>query len=260
MLNAIQLAKLQMEFVASVSHELRTPLAVLNSAADNIADGLIEGKSTLKRYGAVLQHQSRNMSRLVDEILLFASTEDGTQRYVLQPLLLSPIIDSIVKATEGVLKDSGFVLDLTMEPDLPFVLGDVSGISQCLQNLISNAIKYGGEDRRIILHAFEAGGEQRLGREVCISIMDRGIGIDSSELERIFEPFYRSPQVSAAQVHGTGLGLSLAKRIADSMGGRISVSSEISVGSTFILHLQVAKGDDKKTAATSFPSSLSLLI
>jgi signal transduction histidine kinase len=90
--------------------------------------------------------------------------------------------------------------------------------------------------------------------------MDRGIGIDSSELERIFEPFYRSPQVSAAQVHGTGLGLSLAKRIADSMGGRISVSSEISVGSTFILHLQVAKGDDKKTAATSFPSSLSLLI
>jgi signal transduction histidine kinase len=89
MLSAIQLAKLQMEFVASVSHELRTPLAVLSSAADNIADGLVEGKAGLRKYGAILQHQSRNMGRLVDEILLFASTEDGTSNYVLEPLQVS---------------------------------------------------------------------------------------------------------------------------------------------------------------------------
>jgi signal transduction histidine kinase len=229
----------------------------LNSAADNIADGLIEGKSTLRKYGAILQRQSRSMSRLVDEILLFASTEDGTQRYVLQPLQLTPIIDSIVKETEGIVRDSKFVLDYKIESDLPFVLGDVSGISKCLQNLISNAIKYGGEDRRIVLHTFQAGREQRAGREVCVSITDRGIGIDSSELAHIFDPFYRSPRVSAAQIHGTGLGLSLAKRLAESMGGRISVLSEISVGSTFTLHLQVAKGEDKKAVTSSFPSSLS---
>ncbi len=257
MLNTIQLAKLQMEFVASVSHELRTPLAVLNSAADNIADGLIEGKSTLKRYGAILQHQSRSMSHLVDEILLFASTEDGSQKYVLRPLQLTSIIDSIVKATEGIIRDSGFVLELKVEPNLPLALGDESGISKCLQNLISNAIKYGGEYRRIALHAFQADVMQNSSREVCVSIADRGIGIDSSDLEHIFDPFYRSPRVSAAQIHGTGLGLSLAKRIAESMGGRISVLSEVSVGSTFTLHLQVAKGDDKKAATSSFRSSLS---
>jgi signal transduction histidine kinase len=170
---------------------------------------------------------------------------------------LTPIIESIAKASEGIVSDSGFVLDLNIEPDLPLVLGDETGISKCLQNLISNAIKYGGEDRRIVLHAFQAGGEQRSGREVCVSITDRGIGIDSSELEHIFEPFYRSPRVSSAQIHGTGLGLSLAKRIAESMSGGISVSSEISMGSTFTLHLQVAKGDDKKAATLSFPSSLS---
>src|SRR5664279_2852863 len=101
MLSAIQLAKLQMEFVASVSHELRTPLAVLNSAADNIADGLVVGKAALKKYGSILQHQSRSMGQLVDEILLFASTEDGTNNYELQPLEVSTIIESIVNETAG---------------------------------------------------------------------------------------------------------------------------------------------------------------
>ena len=78
---------------------------------------------------------------------------------------------------------------------------------------------------------------------------DRGIGIDSSEIEFIFDPFYRSPRVQAAQIHGTGLGLSLAKRIAESMGGRLTVVSQLSAGSTFTLHLQFAKGEDIEWAA-----------
>jgi signal transduction histidine kinase len=93
--------------------------------------------------------------------------------------------------------------------------------------------------------------EHRSGREVRISIADRGIGIDPSELPRIFDPFYRSPRVNAAQIHGTGLGLSLAKRIAEAMGGRLSVVSELSAGSTFTLHLQIAKGEDMQTAAAA---------
>jgi signal transduction histidine kinase len=247
MLSAIQLAKLQMEFVASVSHELRTPLAVLNSAADNIADGLVVGKTALKKYGAILQHQSRAMGQLVDEILLFASTEDGTHSYVLQPLQVSTIVESIVAETEGLVRGAGFVLDRQIEPDLPLVLGDVSGVSQCLHNLISNAVKYGGDRRQIVLRALAAPVEPWSGREVRISVIDRGIGIDSSEIDQIFDPFYRSPRVNAAQIHGTGLGLSLAKRIAESMGGRITVLSEISAGSTFTLHLRIAKGEDVQT-------------
>lgn len=259
LLSAIQLAKLQMEFVASVSHELRTPLAVLNSAADNIADGLVVGKSAMKKYGTILQHQSRSMGQLVDEILLFASTEDGTNKYVLQPLEASRIIDSIVIETAGLVAGAGLVLDRHIEPDLPLVLGDASGISQCLHNLISNAVKYSGDHRRIALHAFTSPVDHWSGQEVRISVIDRGIGIDSSEIEHIFDPFYRSPRVNAAQIHGTGLGLSLAKRIAESMGGRVSVSSELSAGSTFTLHLQIAKGDQMQMVATSgFSASSSL--
>jgi signal transduction histidine kinase len=258
MLSAIQLAKLQMEFVASVSHELRTPLAVLSSAADNIADGLVDGKAAIQKYGAVLQNQSRRMSGLVDEILLFASTEDGKNRYVLRPLSISQILSSVLASTEALAQGKGFVIAQQIDPDLPAVMGDLTAISQCLQNLIGNAVKYSGDNRwislRAAVHSSERGGEP----EVCISVADRGIGIERSELGRIFDPFYRSPRVNEAQIHGTGLGLSLAKRIAEAMGGRLSVVSELSTGSTFTLHLRIAKGEDPSAApAASRPASSS---
>jgi signal transduction histidine kinase len=150
---------------------------------------------------------------------------------------------------------AGFTLDRYVEPNLPPALGDLSGISQCLQNLIGNAIKYGGADRRIVLRASAERTERGNGRELLISVTDRGIGIDSSELAHIFDPFYRSPRVRDAQIHGTGLGLSLAKRIAESMGGRLSVVSELSKGSTFTLHLKIPKGDDIQMAGLAARTS-----
>jgi len=255
--STIQLAKLQMEFVASVSHELRTPLSVLSSAADNLADGLV-GKDGLQKYGIILQHQTRRMCRLVDDILLFASTEDRKNRYVLQPLLVPSILDSIVASTEGLIQSSGFELERKMVPDLPLVIGNLAGISQCMQNLIGNAIKYSGDRKRIVLRLFAADVGHGADQEVRISVADYGIGIDASELARIFDPFYRSPRVHAAQIHGFGLGLSLAKRIAESMGGRLSVVSELSVGSTFTLHLRTAKGEDMQTVTAACGSSQSL--
>jgi signal transduction histidine kinase len=127
-------------------------------------------------------------------------------------------------------------------------MGDPVAISQCLQNLISNAIKYGGEHPRLTLRVFAAPSENAEGRELLICVDDCGIGIDPAELSSIFDPFYGSPRVNAARIHGTGLGLSLAKRIAESMGARLSVVSELSVGSTFTLHLRIAKGDELQTA------------
>ena len=241
MLSAIQLAKLQMEFVASVSHELRTPLAVLSSAADNIADGLVEGKADLKKYGKVLQNQSRQMSGLVDQILLFASTEDRKRRYVLQPLEVTQIVEALEASTHELTQGAGFAVERHIEPGLPQVMGDLSALTQCLQNLVGNAVKYGSPGRWIGLRAFRGHAEHGAGEEVRISVSDKGIGMDRSEIPHIFEPFYRSPRVNAMQIHGTGLGLSLATRIAETLGGRLSVVSELSVGSTFTLHLPVVE-------------------
>jgi signal transduction histidine kinase len=130
------------------------------------------------------------------------------------------------------------------------VLGDFTGICQCLQNLIGNAIKYSRDDRTITLRGFVAQVGNGPGSEVRISATDRGLGIDRSDIAHIFDPFYRSPRVVAAQIHGTGLGLSLAKRIVEAMGGKISVTSELSAGSTFTLHLQIAMGERASSVST----------
>lgn len=241
MQSAIQLARLQMEFVASVSHELRTPLTVISSAADNIADGLVEGKEEIKNYGSAIRSQSHLMTELVNEILLFAATRDRKNAYILRPLKVSDLVDSALVRTSELVKSAGFTVDVQIGAELPTVVGDMSALSQCLQNLLINAVKYSGRSRWIGVRAFVSDSKGHKGKEVCIAVQDRGIGIHSSELPHIFEPFYRSAAVTAEQIHGTGLGLSLSKTIAAAMGGDLSVVSELEVGSVFTLHLQITE-------------------
>jgi signal transduction histidine kinase len=241
MQSAIQLARLQTEFVASVSHELRTPLTVISSAADNIADGLVEGKEEIKNYGSAIRYQSLQMIDLVNEILLFAATKDAKNPYNLRPLRVSDLVDSVLDRTSELVKRAGFTVEVQIDPDLPCIVGDMSAVSQCLQNLLVNAVKYSGRSRWIGVRAFLSDSEVHKGKRVCIAVQDRGIGIHSSELSRVFEPFYRSAAVTAEQIHGTGLGLSLSRSLAQAMGGDLSVASEPEVGSVFVLHLQIAE-------------------
>jgi signal transduction histidine kinase/type II secretory pathway pseudopilin PulG len=233
---AQRLAKLQMDFVTAVSHELRTPLTVISSAAENIAYGVVEGKSQLEQYGSVIGAQARKLFEMVEQILLFAAIREGQQRYSLRPLEVPEILDSALTSTAGLIRTAAFHVEQNVDPNLPQVVGDLPALSQCLQNLITNALKYGNEQKWIGIQARLA--EHGLtGREIQISIADRGIGIAPEELGHIFEPFYRSPSVMAAQIHGTGLGLPLAKSIMESMHGQVTVKSSPGRGSTFTLHL-----------------------
>ncbi|HTT19623.1 MAG TPA: ATP-binding protein [Candidatus Sulfotelmatobacter sp.] len=237
MASTMQMAKMQMDFAASVSHELRTPLAVLCSAVDNIADGVVSGKEQLAKYGAVIRSQSRQINGLVNQVILFVSTQDSKGFYTLQPLAVSQIVEAAVMGTTELIRKAGFTLEQHVSPNLPKIMGDLSALSQCLQNLITNALKYGDQGRWIAIRASEEGSKDH--REIRISVQDRGKGIDRAELHHIFEPFYRAKAAVAGQIHGTGLGLPIAKSLAEAMGGRISVTSEVGVGSTFTLHLPI---------------------
>jgi len=233
---AQHLAKLQMDFVTAVSHELRTPLTVISSAADNIAHGVVEGKQQLEQYGSVIGGQARKLFEMVEQILLFAAIREGQQRYSLRPLRVTEVIDAALASTADLIKTAGFTVELDEPANLPPILGDVSALSQCLQNLITNALKYGAGAHWIGIKARYS--EHGLnGKEVQISVSDRGIGIDAADLPHIFEPFYRSPSVAAAQIHGTGLGLPLAMSIAEAMKGDLTVQSSLGRGSTFTIHL-----------------------
>lgn len=234
---AQRFADLQMNFVASVSHELRTPLSVLYAAAENIKDGVVAGRANLVDYGSLMLSQARQLMYHVDRILLFASIRSGKARYTMRPIPVPDIIQRVVVATEEFLRESGCALVHHAPSDLPCVSGDLYAICSCLENLVTNAIKYSDKDRNICISAVQHRTNSHPG-EVWISVEDTGIGISPSELSNIFEPFYRSPVATAAQIHGTGLGLFVAKHIAEAMGGRLSVKSAIGVGSVFTLQLR----------------------
>jgi signal transduction histidine kinase len=244
------LASLQMDFVASVSHELRTPLAVILSAGENIQDGLPDGRTAFMEQGSIITEQANQLMELVDQVLRFAVIKKGAAYRSPRPLEVRELVESALRNTSERLQEAGFSVEQQIPASLPSIVGDLHALSQSLQNLIINAVKYSDRDRWIGLSAKmakDANGQSA----IEISVSDHGIGIQGSELQLIFEPFYRSPQGIAAQIRGTGLGLSIAKRNAEAFGGRLSVVSEVGVGSVFTLHLPVLKEDFDLAVAES---------
>ena len=233
---ARRLARMQMDFVAGVSHELRTPLAVISSAAENIADGVVEDRERLAQYGASILRQSRHLTHLVEQVLLYAATQQARRQYDIQPVHVEAIVAAALEGTASVMKSSGFRLDMQIEPGLPPARADFHAVVESLQNLITNAVKYGANGRWLGIRA-EAAKEAGRPREILLSVEDRGMGVRRDELKLIFEPFYRSASAIDAQIHGTGLGLPLARTLIEAIGGRLTAQSEPGRGSTFTIHL-----------------------
>lgn len=229
-----RLARLQMDFITSVSHELRTPLAVIGSAAENLADGVVSGADQVHKYGALISGQARQLTHMVNQVLDFSSGGSGQQTYSMQPVEIGELMDHALAGIGPALASDGITVERNLEPGLPPVLADPAALERCLLNLVSNAAKYGGQSRWVGIRAVVA--NSGAGTEVRLSVEDRGCGIDACDLPHIFEPFYRGKQ-NGLQVHGTGLGLSIARDIARAMGATISVESDAGRGSCFTLHL-----------------------
>lgn len=242
----MRLAELQMEFVTSVSHELRTPIAAILLAGENVRDGLVREESELREQGLVITGQANQLMELVDQVLQFAATRKNRLLHTARPLSVLDVVDCALHNTRGLLQESGFSVDQRIPAGLPSVVGDLPALSLCLQNLIANAVKYSGSSRWIGVSAAldQAGPDPP---QVRISVQDRGLGIPDQEMKHVFEPFYRSPSAVAAQIHGSGLGLSIAKRSVEDFGGRLSVVSQVGVGSTFTLHLPVLEVEVRQT-------------
>lgn len=230
---AQRLAKLQMEFVAGVSHEFRTPVAVICSAGDNLAEGIVDPNPRVKQYGALVRSQGRRLREMVEQILAFAAGQGG-RRLELRPVDAEAVIDSALSDVHSLIEESGAVIERRIEPGLPFVTADEAALKQCLHNLVTNGLKYGGEGRWLGITARSRDGE------VDIAVADRGIGIDPAELAQVFDPFYRGEAAVASQIHGTGLGLSLARDLVQGMGGSIEAVSTPGKGSEFTLRLKAA--------------------
>jgi two-component system phosphate regulon sensor histidine kinase PhoR len=173
---------------------------------------------------------------MVEQILEFAGIHSGQRGFALRPVAVLPMIGDVVEASRALIDAARLDVEIDVPPTLPPVLGDEPALRRVFQNLIGNAIKYGEGGGWIGVKARSAG------RDVQLTVSDKGIGIATAEHGRIFEPFYRTPDVIAAQIQGAGLGLSLVKRIVEAHGGRIRVESAPGQGSEFIVQLPVASG------------------
>ncbi len=235
---AERLAKLQLQFVSGVSHELCTPLAVINSAAENLADGVVEDPQQMREYGGMIREQGRRLERMVDEVLLFAAGKFDRAGIELGPVEIAGVVRQSLDVSEPMLRAAGFAVEKEISADLPLVVADAGAVSKCVENLVSNAVKYAGERRWLAVRARVAEADPQ--PEVQISVEDKGIGIPAADLPNIFEPFYRVQTVRDGQIRGVGLGLYLVKRLMEGMGGSVSVSSELGRGTFFVLHFPIA--------------------
>lgn len=237
MRRAGKLAELQMEFVASVSHELCTPLSVINCAAENLADGVVESPGEIREYAEIIRDQGRRLEHLVDQSLSIAAGKLGQSQLSLRPVQISPILTRTLEASAPMLRDAAFEVKEEISSDLPLVMADPGAVEKCVENLLSNAVKYGGSDREIAVCAEVVNGTKR--PEIQISVKDRGVGIPAGDLPNIFEPFYRASSARESRVRGAGLGLYLVKKMMEAMGGTVTVASELGRGTSFVLHFPV---------------------
>jgi signal transduction histidine kinase len=236
---AHQLAQQQMEFVASVSHELRTPVAVIRSAAENLAHGVVGNSARVKEYGRVLEGESRRLGEMVESVLQYAGVESGKGLAPLVALGLDEVLNHAVESAQRGI-DVPLVVERRVAADLPPVLGDHAALTSAVRNLIVNAVKYGGPSGWVGLDVAAAHAGRRAA--VSITVSDRGPGIASHDLPHIFEPFYRGVKAVADQIHGNGLGLSLVDRIARAHGGSVTVRTTTS-GTSFTITLPSAPPD-----------------
>jgi signal transduction histidine kinase len=234
---AQRLARQQLEFVAGVSHELRTPLSVLQSVGDNLSDGVVHEKERLRQYGGLIKNEVVRLSDMVELALAYASIQSGKRTYEFQSVDLTIVINQALREATKRLPTDRFIVDTNIPGDLPEVQGDASALQSAVENLLTNAIKYSGNEQWIAIEANVVTHDAK--SFVSITVSDRGIGIPAADLPRVFKPFTRAQNAVEAQIEGSGLGLSIAIHIVHAHQGTISVKSSAGKGSVFTIELPV---------------------
>ncbi len=223
---------LRRNMVADVAHELRTPLSNLSGYLEAIRDGVVKPDEDIIRS---LSEESATLSRLVDDLQELSLAESGELKLTLQSEDISRLIKETVEAAGAKASAGKIKLGSEVAAGLPAVVIDSHRIRQVLNNLIQNAISHTGEKGTITVTA-----EQRV-KDIAVSVTDTGEGISAADLPNIFERFYRVDKSRTRSTGGSGLGLTIAKRLVEAHGGKISVKSEPGKGSTFIFTLPVNK-------------------
>ena len=227
----IRLSQLRKDFVAAVSHEFRSPLSSITMLAERLVSQRSLTPDQLAEYHRIIDRDAQRLSALVSRLLEFGRVEEGRALYERTPIDLVAVAREAIDALHGTIDPSR----IRFAPAAPaIVVGDRTAISHAIRNLVENAAKYSPPDAPIDIDCAAADGH------VVLTVRDAGIGVPADEQQKIFEKFYRGHDVSARNIQGVGIGLSLVKHVMDAHHGSVSVESGSGDGSRFALHFPSA--------------------
>jgi signal transduction histidine kinase len=215
------------QFLANMSHELRTPLNAVLGYAELILDG-VYGEVSAKMRDVLdrIERNGRHLLGLVNDVLDLSKIEAGQLTLAIADYSMEQVVGNVHSAVEGLARDKKIGLKVDVARDLPPAQGDERKLTQVLLNLVGNAIKFTDEGEVAIKASFAEG-------TIAVSVADSGPGISEADQARIFEEFQQAQDGSTRHKGGTGLGLTISKRIVELHGGRICVASRLGQGSTF---------------------------
>ena len=234
----IALHELSNDALAVVSHEMKTPLASTRLFIETLLERRYrDGSAQADEYLRLIADENARLERLVDGFQTLARLENrrGRSRLALEPIRAGEIARVAAQRLRPRLEAPGCVFALAGGDEPALVRADRDGLATVLVNLLDNALKYTGDDKRITLRCRAGGGE------VCYEVGDNGPGVAPGEQRRIFERFYQSDQRLSRTHEGVGLGLSIVRSMVRAHGGTVTVRSEPGVGSTFVVCLPVDK-------------------
>lgn len=223
--------RLRRELMANIAHELRTPLTTISGYMEGLEDGIVPAS---RETYELVRHEAERLSRLVEDLQRLSRAESGQE--VLDIISISPVsfLERVARKMSPQFTDKGVDLDMEVAPGTPQLLADEDKLDQMLVNLLDNALRYTDPGGRVVLRCYSDNGM------VAIEVADNGVGIEPQDLPHIFERFYRADKSRARVSGGTGIGLTIVKRYAESLGGRISVTSSAGRGTTFTITLPSA--------------------
>lgn len=228
-----QLARAQQkaDFVSNVSHELKSPLTSIRMFAELLEQNRVPEPDKRNGYLRIIALEADRLTRLINNVLDFAKLERNQKRFDKRTVDLHPVIQQTWESCEAHLRSEGFTTTWQAAPPPYEVFGDPDAIAQILVNLLSNAEKYSPETKEVSLHT------SLDDRQLTISVSDRGLGVPPGHERRIFEPFHRAHDALSNGIQGSGLGLTLAQRLASEHGGAITYRPREGGGSVFTLRL-----------------------
>ncbi len=226
----VKLDNMRKEFVADVSHELKTPITSIMGYADTLLEGEYD-KQTQDKFLSVIASEARRMAKLVTDLLALSRFDNNQIKQEKEEFDLGELVKKCQERVQPQIKQKRHQVECFVTANVPPVYADKDGISRVILNVLTNSIKYTGEEGHIKIYV------GFVYNDAYIKVIDNGLGIPEEDLSRIFERFYRVDKARTREMGGTGLGLSIAKEILDRNGGSIDIKSEQGQGTEVVIRI-----------------------